>query len=205
MVFYKGKGCNMTEPLFKQSDHLRTLLDSMTSMVFVVDGELRILDANRAAARALGEKPELLLKRFCGDLLQCIHASESLGGCGSATSCQDCVIRQAAESVRHGQAVYKRRHRMTLQEGDEERDAFFLVTASPFEYNNALLSVIVLEDISELMELRSLVPICANCKMVRDDSDFWHHVERYMQKHMEVDFTHSICPRCKKLLYPTFA
>ena len=94
---------------------------------------------------------------------------------------------------------------MRLQRGDEVRNAFFLVTGCPFEYDNAVLAVIVLEDISELMELRSIVPICVNCKKVRDDADFWHHVESYMQKHMDIDFSHSICPTCIRKLYPDLA
>lgn len=194
----------MTEPLFLKSAHLRALLDALPSMVFVIDRELRILDANSAAARLLGENPESILKRLCGDILHCIHARESLEGCGCTPYCKDCVVRASVKSAIQGQAVHRRRHRMRIQDGDEKRDVVFLITAAPFEYDNAVLSVVIFEDISQLMELRRLVPICSNCKKVRDDADFWHDVEVYMKKNMEIDFSHGICQTCRKKLYPEF-
>jgi two-component system cell cycle response regulator len=50
--------------------------------------------------------------------------------------------------------------------------------------------------------LRGLIPICSNCKKIRDDKGYWHRVEVYIQEHSEADFSHSICPECTKKLYP---
>jgi hypothetical protein len=52
------------------------------------------------------------------------------------------------------------------------------------------------------MDLRSVIPICANCKRIRDDEEFWDHVENYFKKHLDIDFTHGICPDCIQKLYP---
>lgn len=54
----------------------------------------------------------------------------------------------------------------------------------------------------ELQVLRGLVPICANCKSIRDDQNNWHPVEHYLIRHPEAEFTHGICPECIKKLYP---
>ncbi len=54
----------------------------------------------------------------------------------------------------------------------------------------------------ELQALRGIIPICANCKSIRDDQDNWHPIEHYLVKHPEADFTHGICPTCRKKLYP---
>jgi len=54
----------------------------------------------------------------------------------------------------------------------------------------------------ELQALRGIVPICANCKSIRDAQDNWHPIEHYLIKHPEADFSHGICPRCAKKLYP---
>ncbi len=56
----------------------------------------------------------------------------------------------------------------------------------------------------ELQALRGLVPICANCKRIRDDQDNWHPVEHYLIRHPEAQFSHSICPKCMETLYPDF-
>jgi CheY-like chemotaxis protein len=48
----------------------------------------------------------------------------------------------------------------------------------------------------EFMELRSLLPICAWCKKIRDDAGYWEQVEDYFRKRDKAQFTHSICPDC---------
>lgn len=54
----------------------------------------------------------------------------------------------------------------------------------------------------ELQALRGLVSICANCKSIRDDQGKWHPIEDYLIRHPEADFSHDICPKCLKELYP---
>lgn len=53
-----------------------------------------------------------------------------------------------------------------------------------------------------LKVLGGLVPICASCKSIRQADGSWVSVERYVEEHSEADFTHGICPECKKRLYP---
>jgi PAS domain S-box-containing protein len=50
--------------------------------------------------------------------------------------------------------------------------------------------------LKEIKTLRGLVPICAHCKNVRDDSGFWQQVEDYLHRHTEAEFSHGICPEC---------
>jgi PAS domain S-box-containing protein len=50
--------------------------------------------------------------------------------------------------------------------------------------------------------LSGLLPICANCKKVRDDSGYWSKIEKYICAHSQVQFTHGICPECAQILYP---
>lgn len=52
--------------------------------------------------------------------------------------------------------------------------------------------------------LSGLLPICASCKKIRDDKGYWNRIESYIEDHSEAEFTHSICPQCKKKLYPEF-
>ena len=52
--------------------------------------------------------------------------------------------------------------------------------------------------LENVKQLQGLLPICAWCKKVRDDKDYWHEVEHYVADHTEVRFTHGICPACMK-------
>ena len=58
--------------------------------------------------------------------------------------------------------------------------------------------------ISEVKTLRGLLPICASCKKVRDDKGYWNQIDKYLETHSEVEFSHGLCPDCAKKLYPDF-
>jgi DNA-binding NtrC family response regulator len=55
----------------------------------------------------------------------------------------------------------------------------------------------------EIKKLRGFLPICANCKKIRDDKGYWTQVETYISNHSETEFSHGICPDCAAKLYPT--
>ena len=56
--------------------------------------------------------------------------------------------------------------------------------------------------LSEVKTLRGFLPICANCKKIRDDAGYWQKIEKYIEERSEAKFTHGICPECAKRLYP---
>lgn len=47
-----------------------------------------------------------------------------------------------------------------------------------------------------IQSLEKLLPICAYCKKVRNDDDYWQDVEVYISEHTDTAFSHSICPNC---------
>lgn len=58
------------------------------------------------------------------------------------------------------------------------------------------------EAILEIKTLSGMLPICANCKKIRDDKGYWNQIESYIREHSEAEFSHSLCPDCAKTLYP---
>ncbi|MHA1672924.1 MAG: hypothetical protein ACTSYI_04800 [Promethearchaeota archaeon] len=47
----------------------------------------------------------------------------------------------------------------------------------------------------DISELTKILPICAKCKKVRDDTGYWKQVEEYFSTH-DMKFTHGLCPDC---------
>jgi sigma-B regulation protein RsbU (phosphoserine phosphatase) len=45
-------------------------------------------------------------------------------------------------------------------------------------------------------QLQGLLPICAYCKRIRDDQNYWSQVETYLAEHTDMQFSHGICPSC---------
>jgi DNA-binding NtrC family response regulator len=56
--------------------------------------------------------------------------------------------------------------------------------------------------LAEIKTLRGILPICSSCKKIRDDEGYWHQVEVYIRDHSEAEFSHGLCPKCAKKLYP---
>lgn len=50
--------------------------------------------------------------------------------------------------------------------------------------------------LSEIKRLQGLLPICAYCKKIRNDQNYWQEIELYVHEHSEADFSHGICPDC---------
>ena len=79
-------------------------------------------------------------------------------------------------------------------------------------YENSLLQKRELErlnkELNEALDtiktLHGIIPICSNCKKIRDDKGSWSQIEAYISKHSEAKFSHGICPECAKELYPEF-
>ena len=59
--------------------------------------------------------------------------------------------------------------------------------------------------LEEVKTLQGFLPICAQCKKIRDDAGYWQELEKFIEERSDAAFSHSICPDCIKLLYPDYA
>ncbi len=56
--------------------------------------------------------------------------------------------------------------------------------------------------LDQVKTLRGIIPICAHCKRIRNDDDYWQEVAQYVSTHTEAMFSHGICPECLAEHYP---
>jgi PAS domain-containing protein len=198
----------MQLPIFQSAaqsaEFLGAVLNAMPHPVLIVDDDVRILYVNAAAARVFGGKTPVL-KRRGGEALHCVHSTETPGGCGTAPACRDCVIRNSVREAYVGKQVCRKAQRMQLIVENRTTEVNFLVTTAPFNHNGESMVLLVLEDVSELVNLRRIVPVCAGCRKIRDDQRYWQQVDLYLARHLNMNVTHGICPECAARLYPEFA
>ncbi len=71
------------------------------------------------------------------------------------------------------------------------------------EEREALISQLR-DALDNIKTLKGLLPICASCKKIRDDSGYWKKIESYISEHSDAEFTHGLCPDCSAKLYPQF-
>jgi hypothetical protein len=57
------------------------------------------------------------------------------------------------------------------------------------------------ESLAKIKILGGLIPICANCKKIRNDKGYWSQLEEYINEHSEATFSHGVCPECAEKLY----
>lgn len=53
----------------------------------------------------------------------------------------------------------------------------------------------------EIVTLQGIIPICANCKKIRNEEGAWEQMEKYISKHSNALFSHGICIDCARKLY----
>jgi len=53
--------------------------------------------------------------------------------------------------------------------------------------------------------LSGVLPICASCKKIQNDSGNWQQIEVYLREHAQVEFSHGMCPECARLWFPDHA
>jgi PAS domain S-box-containing protein len=52
--------------------------------------------------------------------------------------------------------------------------------------------------VARIKTLTGLLPTCAWCRKIRDDSGNWKRVETFIEEHSDASFSHGICPECLK-------
>lgn len=63
----------------------------------------------------------------------------------------------------------------------------------------------LISELKELLEVKAMgdfLPICSNCKDVRDENGFWRPIEEFIRDLSDSDLSHTLCPECTKKLYP---
>ncbi|MBW2096511.1 MAG: PAS domain-containing protein [Deltaproteobacteria bacterium] len=194
----------MRRPHFQNKDYLELILDMSPVMLFVVDRDVRILDANEAAEKVVEKTEDSTIGNPCGDVIRCVNALQAEGGCGTSKFCPDCVIRNSVLDAFKGKKITRKYQAMRLKDEKGERPFHVQVSTTPIEVEGEKLVLLTLEDVTELYELREIIPICSVCKKVRTDKAYWEQVESYLLRHNGIKFSHGICPDCMKKHYPDY-
>lgn len=87
-------------------------------------------------------------------------------------------------------ALYSRRRWHELKAEMREREKA--------EESNRRLIMSLEKALTEVRTLRGLLPLCAWCKKVRDDTGYWMELESYIQANSDARVTHGICPDCAR-------
>jgi len=186
--------------------HLAAIVEHSEEAIFSKNLDSIIVSWNPAAARIFGYCAEEIIGRSIAvlfpptqrdellDIMAAIRRSEVVGFKETCRKSKDGRIIPMSVTISPIKSADGRvigastiaRDITTKKQADDERH----VLAE--ELSTALHKV---------KSLSGLLPICASCKSIRDDSGYWQRVETYIKQHSDVTFTHAICPDCKDKYY----
>ena len=179
----------------------QTIFNEIPLITFIVDEDVKIQFLNTEAKKIIDTTRQIYDRRG-GDVLKCVFSEVHEKGCGYAEQCKKCLIRNSINEAATGQKTYRQQTVLRLKSDNKEILFHALITASPFMYENKPLYILMVENVNELMILKEIIPICSNCKKVRNSDDYWSAVDNYFNSFFNLDFSHSICPECIAVLYP---
>ena len=183
--------------------HLETIFSATHDVVIVLDGETQnTLYVNETVYRVLGYTPEALLGQpfaqlLAGDDPECLEEAQLVDGVYGPIR-----LRCASGEVRHADVT------VAVVPWDGHPALLYslrdVTERTRFEADRAELIEELKAALATVRQLSGLLPICANCKSIRNDSGYWATVEQYLSEHTEAQFSHGICPKCCAELYPEY-
>ena len=186
----------MFSKLSDTGELLGTILDAIPASIFMVDKNVEVLGVNQKALLMLSQDPESVIIGRAGEVLHCVHSTETPGGCGTSESCRECRVRAAVSKSFSANQVVRQKVEMELVTEGGVSKGSLLITTTPFEFQQKMFVLLILEDISELMELMDLLPVCARCKEVMDDSQVRQTVKQQFKERFKLVCTDRLCAKC---------
>lgn len=146
---------SMRSPLHVVSGFADPILERHSTPTLVLDGDARLLVANRAARLLLGEERGSvpLLARRMGEVFDCLHA-HGPGGCGQADPCRNCLVRSAVREALSSGTVQRAEALLRRHGDDAEGGTWVLVSASPVEHEGHERVAVTLEDVTAVERLK---------------------------------------------------
>ena len=179
---------------------LAAALDHVRVSLAIVDGNGRVCAANRAFCAETGRDRAAVLGGSCHELLP--SAPCHLENEDSAAPAGPCPVRECLESGRPAERALATTDPATAAEVRLQVIATPLPADEDGDARYAVLERRRLPLAQAGPGLRGILPICAQCKNIRNEAGQWETLENYVHEHSEAQFTHGICPECRKLLYP---
>jgi PAS domain S-box-containing protein len=184
-----------------------SVMDTIQEPILIIDKNYRIVDANEPVCNKFECETENIIGKHCYEIAH--HSNKPCFEKG-----MPCPVKIALETGQQARVIHEHHQ-------PDNKIILEHMLASPVKDKKGQITLIVEEirDVTELLkskevvqhlnnndikEKKSFLPICASCKKIRNEKSDWEHVENYIQEHTHSDLTHTICPDCRKKIYPEY-
>ncbi|MCP4572885.1 MAG: HAMP domain-containing histidine kinase [bacterium] len=147
-----------------------TLLNSVDGLMAILNAHRQVLAVNKVFLEAIGadDAGELMGLRP-GEVLDCVHAHEEQGGCGTSRACGTCGAVRAIIEAQQNDVSNVRSATITIRSGRESRDLVVDVKACRFTMDSNDFILLFIHDVTRAHRLAVL------------ERTFLHDVNNIMQ------------------------
>ncbi len=199
------------EVIRQQRDLLSTVVESLPYPFYVVNAaDCKIILANSAAAITGHATDTTCHSLSHGSDKKCADGSDDFCPMDTVKRTGKPTIKEHAHVNGEGKTTHVEVHGYPIfdQTGEVTQLIEYMIDITDrkeVEEEKERLIAQLQKALEDIKTLQGIVPICAFCKQIRDDSGYWNQLEKYVSEHSHAEFSHAICPKCMAERYPDVA
>ncbi len=170
--------------MLNESKYLRSLIETSLDPFVTINPDGKITDVNEATIKATGISRNKLIGTDFSDYFTDPPKARK----GYKTVFEKGLVKDYELTIKHidGSLMH------VLYNATVYRDQ-----------NGKVIGVFAAaRDVTHI--LKGILPICANCKKIRNFGSYWEQIEDFIRDRSKAEFSHTICPECAEKLYPDF-
>ncbi len=137
--------------LKKSNEFLNTLLDHITSLIFILDQDFKIQCINGAVEQFFEKGVKDLTNQIFGNAIDCSYAVEESKKCQHTSHCNLCEFSEGLVKVlNHKVPTIKQTVNRSLYIGNQKVDKTFVFTTQHITYQNENMIMVAVDDVTEI-------------------------------------------------------
>ncbi|HNX94279.1 MAG TPA: diguanylate cyclase [Holophaga sp.] len=136
---------------------VKTLLEAISGYALILNAQRQLVAGNLDLFECVGcANPESLYGLRPGEILNCVHATEGPGGCGTSKACRQCGALLTLLTSQIQKAPAMGQCQLTLRHEGRLVGAEFKVRSTPLQIHGEELTAFLLQDLSAQMRRDAL-------------------------------------------------
>ncbi len=169
------------ENLRRQRENLQAVFELAPVGMLLTDESLRIQLVNQACKNIIGNDLGKVVGMLPGDALQCLHAIQNPGGCGTGAECAICKLRCSFKEVlKNNIPVQQLEKEMMLIANGHKKKIFLEISALSISLDGRRYVMAVLNNITERKQAEE--QLC----LAREQSEQARHQAEQLNKRLDI-------------------
>ena len=177
---------NLETKLFDSVEFFLALLGAMPMPVFLINED------NQCSTLSSFDNTSIKKLSFISD-------DEDANSWAINPDDEECVFAKAVKMARETKEKVSMKGTWAAKNNYMVTEMIISVHAVSATINGKLNIIAIVEDMTELEQLKGLLPICMTCnKIYSENEKQWEKLEDFISQNSNANFSHGLCPECSK-------